>query len=197
MVLKKKNKKANKEENIENKEKDTVNNSENSSTINENNNSAENSNKENSDKSSDVLTKIAEMQEKYLRLSAEFDNYRKRTLKEKSDLLKTAGEDILIKLLPVVDDFNRALKMIDSAKDIESVKTGIMLIHNKFNEFLTQRGVKPIESINQVFDTDMHEALTKVPAQTEDQKGKVIDEIEKGYFLYDKVIRYSKVVVGE
>lgn len=197
MVLKKKNKKANKEENIENKEKDTVNNSENSSTINENNNSAENSNEENSDKSSDVLTKIAEMQEKYLRLSAEFDNYRKRTLKEKSDLLKTAGEDILIKLLPVVDDFNRALKMIDSAKDIESVKTGIMLIHNKFNEFLTQRGVKPIESINQVFDTDMHEALTKVPAQTEDQKGKVIDEIEKGYFLYDKVIRFSKVVVGE
>lgn len=141
--------------------------------------------------------KINELQDKYLRLSAEFDNFRRRSIKEKSDYFKNAEEDVLIKILPVVDDFERALKFIDTAKDIAAVKDGIKLIYNKFSEFLNQRGVKPIESLNQEFNTDLHEALTKIPAPKEELKGKVVDEIEKGYYLNDKIIRFAKVVIGE
>lgn len=141
--------------------------------------------------------KINELQDKYLRLSAEFDNFRKRSIKEKSDYFKTAEEEVLIKILPVVDDFERAMKYIDTAKDISSVKDGIQLIYIKFNDFLSQRGVKPIESLNQDFNTDLHEALTKIPAPNNELKGKVVDEVEKGYFLNDKIIRFAKVVIGE
>ncbi len=141
--------------------------------------------------------KLIDMEDKYLRLIAEYDNYRKRTLKEKMELLKSAGEDILVNLLPVLDDFERALNHIDEAADTDSLKEGINLIYNKFYDFLKQRGIKSIDAKNKDFDTDLHEAITKIPAPSDDLKGKVIDVIEKGYYLKDKVIRYSKVVIGE
>lgn len=141
--------------------------------------------------------KLQDINDKYIRLSAEFDNYRKRTLKEKMELTKSAGEKILVNILPVMDNFERALKVIDDAKDIDAVKDGIHLIFNNFKEFITQNGVKEIESVNQEFNTDIHEAITKIPAPTEELKGKVVDCIEKGYFLNEKVIRFAKVVVGE
>lgn len=141
--------------------------------------------------------KLAEINDKYVRLSAEFDNYRRRTLKEKMELTKTAGESLLLALLPVVDDFDRALAHIDEAKDIDALKEGIKLIYDKFNDYISQQGMKEIEAKEKEFDTDVHEAVTKIPAPTEEMKGKVIDCIEKGYTLHDKVIRFSKVVVGE
>jgi molecular chaperone GrpE len=141
--------------------------------------------------------KTLELQDKYLRLSAEFDNYRKRTHKEKSELIKTAAEEVLKKIIPVMDDFERGLNAVNSAKDIDAVKEGMNLIYGRFREFLSQNGVKEIEALHQEFDTDFHEAITKIPAPDEDMKGKVLDVVEKGYYLHDKVIRYPKVVVGE
>ncbi|MBR8534834.1 nucleotide exchange factor GrpE [Carboxylicivirga sediminis] len=144
-----------------------------------------------------IADKLSEVNDKYLRLSAEYDNYRRRTLKEKMELTKTAGESILLALLPVIDDFDRAMAHIDDAKDVESLKEGIKLIQTKFNDFLGQQGMKEIEAKDKAFDTDIHEAVTKIPAPSEEMKGKVIDCIEKGYTLHEKVVRFSKVVVGE
>ena len=127
---------------------------------------------------------------------AEFDNYRKRTLKERSDLIKTAGENILSSMLPLVDDFERALKAMETAEDVVAVKEGVDLIYNKFIAFLLQNGVKAIPTDNEVFNTDLHEAITTFPAPTEDMKGKIIDCVSKGYTMNDKVIRFAKVVVG-
>ncbi len=141
--------------------------------------------------------KIKELTDKYLRLSAEFDNYRKRTLKEKIELTKTAGEELLINILPVMDDFERGIQTINKANDITAIKEGIDLIYNKFKDFLNQNGVREIDARNKEFNIDFHEAVTKIPAAGNDLKGKVVDVIEKGYTLNDKVIRYSKVVVGE
>lgn len=141
--------------------------------------------------------KLADMTDKYLRLSAEFDNYRKRTLKEKMELTKTAGEGILKSVLPLIDDFDRALSHLDSAQDLNAMRDGIILIYGKFIDFVNQQGVKEIPAKDQVFDTDLHEAITNIPAPTPEMKGKVIDCVEKGYMLNDKVIRFSKVVVGE
>lgn len=140
---------------------------------------------------------LNDLRDKYVRLSAEFDNYRKRTLKEKMELTKSAGESILLSILPVVDDFERGIDSMEKSKDIEAVKQGMLLVYNKFKEFLKQNGVKEIEARDQEFDTDEHDAVTKIPAPSEEQKGKVVDVIEKGYKLNDKVIRFSKVVVGE
>lgn len=140
---------------------------------------------------------LAEMKDKYIRLSAEFDNYRKRTLREKMELTKTAGESILKNLLPVVDDLERALKSIDQAQDINALKEGVQLIYSKFKEFLERQGVKEINTEDIEFNTDIHEAITKIPAPEEKMKGKILDVIQKGYYLNDKVIRYSKVVIGE
>jgi molecular chaperone GrpE len=140
--------------------------------------------------------KVSDLNDKHLRLSAEFDNYRKRTLKEKMELTKTGGENVLKAVLPVVDDFERAMAHIDEAKDIQALKDGVLLIYNKFKDFLASQGVKEIETNEKEFDTDLHEAITKIPAPTEDMKGKVIDCVEKGFVLNDKVIRFSKVVVG-
>ncbi|PLX13487.1 MAG: nucleotide exchange factor GrpE [Marinilabiliales bacterium] len=148
--------------------------------------------KEKSDKE-----KFEEINDKYLRLAAEYDNYRKRTLKERMELTKTAGEDILVNILPVIDDFERALGSIDQATEIDAVKEGVQLIYSKFKEFLKQRGVKEIEAKEKDFDTDLHEAITKIPAPDEKLKGKVVDVVEKGYYLHEKVIRFSKVVIGE
>ncbi len=141
--------------------------------------------------------KLAELQDRYLRLSAEYDNFRKRTLKEKIDLQKSANENLLEALLPVADDFERAMKSVDEAKDIEAVKQGMNLIFDKFSAFLNQQGVKEIEAQNKEFDTDLHEAVTKIPAPSKKLKGKVVDVVQKGYFLNDKIIRFSKVVIGE
>jgi len=149
------------------------------------------------EKFEELAEKLEEINDKYLRLSAEFDNYRKRTLKEKMDLTKTAGEDILINILPVVDNFERAIESSKKAEDINAVMEGIDLIYNNFKDFLKQRGVKEIEAVGQPLDTDLHEAITNIPAPDKESKGKIVDVIEKGYVLNDKVIRYAKVVVGE
>lgn len=141
--------------------------------------------------------KLAEMQDKYLRLSAEYDNYRRRTLKEKMELTKTGGEKVLLNILPVMDNLDRAMASIDQAKDMEAVKVGLELIVNKFKEFIEQNGIKEIPAIEEVFDTDLHEAITKFPTDKEEMKGKIVDVIEKGYYLHDKVLRFAKVVVGE
>ena len=141
--------------------------------------------------------KLAELQDRYLRLSAEYDNFRKRTLKEKIDLQKSANENLLEAILPVADDFDRAMQSVDDAKDIKAVKEGMKLISGKFIGFLNQQGVKEIEAVNKEFDTDLHEAITKIPAPTKKLKGKVVDVIQKGYFLNDKVLRFSKVIIGE
>ena len=149
------------------------------------------------DKLAELTAQLEEMKDKYLRLTAEFDNYRKRTLKEKTDILKYASEEVLKDILPVIDDFDRALKVIDTANDLNAVKEGISLIANKFNDFLKSKGVKEIDAIGKDLVTDLHEAITKIPVQDEDQKGKIVEVIQKGYLLHDKVMRFSKVVVGE
>ena len=141
--------------------------------------------------------KLAEMQDKYIRLSAEFDNYRKRTLREKMELSKYAEENLMLKIIPLMDDFERALQHMDSASDITAIKNGVDLIYNKFGEFLKQNGIKEIESLNSIFNVDLHEAVAKVPVEDEARKGKVVDVVLKGYYLQDKVLRFSKVVVGE
>jgi molecular chaperone GrpE len=139
---------------------------------------------------------IAALNDKYLRLFAEFDNYKRRTQKERVELLQTAGKDVIVSLLPVLDDLDRALKATETATEVEAVREGVKLIQTKLKNTLVQKGLKEMESINTPFNTDLHEALTKIPAGTEDQKGKVLDELEKGYTLNDKVIRFAKVVVG-
>jgi molecular chaperone GrpE len=141
--------------------------------------------------------KLAELQDRYLRLSAEYDNFRKRTLKEKIELQRSANEGLLSALLSVADDFDRALQSVEDAKDVEAVKEGLNLISGKFSGFLQQQGVKEIEAEKKEFDTDLHEAITKIPAPSKKMKGKVVDVIQKGYFLNEKVLRYAKVVIGE
>ena len=141
--------------------------------------------------------KLAEINDKYLRLSAEFDNYRKRTLKERMELTKSAGEQILERILPVMDNFERALKSMETATDVPALREGVELIYSNFKDFLGQNGVKEMECLHTDFDPEMQEAVTKIPAPSEDLKGKVVDCIQKGYTLHDKVIRFPKVVVGE
>lgn len=144
-----------------------------------------------------TMTELAELKDKHLRLQAEFDNYRKRTLKERMELLKTASESVLTSILPIIDDFERALQTLEQVEENSHAKDGIALIYSKFKEFLKQNGVKEIEAKEQVFDTDLHEAITTIPAPKEELKGKIVDVVQKGYFLNDKVIRFSKVVIGE
>jgi molecular chaperone GrpE len=140
---------------------------------------------------------IAEIKDKHLRLQAEFDNFRKRTLKEKMELLKSGGETVLTSILPVIDDLERALTAFGEVEDDNPFKQGIILIYNKFQEFLKQNGIKEIEVKGKEFDTDLHEAITKIPAPAEELKGKIVDVVQKGYLLNEKVIRFAKVVIGE
>ena len=140
---------------------------------------------------------IEEQKDKYLRLSAEFDNYRKRTMKEKAELILNGGEKSLSSILPVVDDFERAIKTMETAKDVQAVKEGVELIYNKFMATLAQNGVKVIETKDQPLNTDYHEAIAVIPAPSEAQKGKILDCVQTGYTLNDKVLRHAKVVVGE
>jgi molecular chaperone GrpE len=144
-----------------------------------------------------LIEKLAEMQDKYLRLSAEFDNYRKRTLREKMEISKYAGEEMLNEILPLMDDFERALSHIVTATDSSGIKEGLDLIYVKFSDFLKQHGVKEIESLNTSFNVDLHDAVAKIPVAEEDKKGKIVEVVLKGYYLQDKVLRHSKVVIGE
>lgn len=140
--------------------------------------------------------KVNELNDKHLRLYSEFDNFRKRTMKEKIDLRQTASEDVIKELLPVLDDFDRAMAAMESTDNLEAVKEGIQLIHAKMKAVFSAKGLKEIKSIGENFDTDFHEAITSIPAPSEDLKNKVIDEVQKGYTLHDKVIRFSKVITG-
>ena len=140
---------------------------------------------------------IEEQKDKYLRLSAEFDNYRKRTMKEKAELILNGGEKSLSSILPVVDDFERAIKTMETATDVQAVKEGVELIYNKFMATLAQNGVKVIETKDQPLNTDYHEAIAVIPAPSEAQKGKILDCVQTGYTLNNKVLRHAKVVVGE
>jgi molecular chaperone GrpE len=147
-------------------------------------------------KEEELEIQLAEMKDKYLRLYSEFENFRRRTSKEKLEFMETANRDLIKDLLPIQDDFERAEKSMAEAEDVNSVKEGVDLIQQKFYKTLEGKGLKPIEAKGEVFDPELHEAVTQIPSPTEDMKGKVIDEIEKGYFLGEKVIRYTKVVVG-
>jgi len=190
------NKKKNndKEENIMNPE----NTSENTAENVENTDAAANETEQAPELSAEekLQAEVQQLNDKYLRLYAEFDNYKRRTQKERVELLQTAGKDVIVSLLPVLDDFDRALKAMETAADVAPVKEGILLVSTKLKNTLAQKGLKDVESINQPFNTDFHEAITNIPAPTEELKGKVIDEVEKGYTLNDNVIRFAKVVVG-
>ncbi len=140
---------------------------------------------------------LEEQKDKYLRLSAEFDNYRKRTMKEKAELILNGAEKSISSILPIVDDFERALKNMEAANDVKAVKEGVELIYNKFINVLGQNGVKAIDTKDKELDTDYHEAIAVIPAPTEELKGKILDCVQTGYTLNDKVIRHAKVVVGE
>jgi molecular chaperone GrpE len=141
--------------------------------------------------------KIVELNDKYLRLYSEFDNYRKRTSKERIELFKTAGQDILTDLLPVMDDFERALQNMDKKGDVKTIRKGVDLVFNKFKSTLENKGLKHFKSLEQEFDPEVHESITKIQAPNKNMIGKVVDEVEKGYKLNGKVIRYAKVVVGQ
>ena len=148
-----------------------------------------------SDKIKELEIKLAEANDKYIRLYSEFDNFKKRTLKERIELIKSAGEDVYKLILPVLDDFERAMKANETAADIESVSEGIVLIHSKLLNTLTSRGLEEMKTDGEAFDPDLHEAITNVP--NEKMKGKIVETIEKGYLLNGKVIRYAKVIVGQ
>lgn len=142
-----------------------------------------------------LRNELGEMKDKFIRKVAEFENFKKRSTKERIDLIQTAGKEVIIDMLEVLDDCERAEKQVNTLDD--KAKEGVMLVFNKLKSLLNAKGLKPMETINKDFDPDIHEAITEIPAPTEEQKGKVIDEIQKGYYLNDKIIRYAKVVVGK
>lgn len=145
----------------------------------------------------ELTRQLSESNDKYTRLVAEFDNYKKRTSKERLELIQNAGQGVIKNLLPILDDFDRALASMATAQDIESVKEGVEIVNNKLHKFLGNEGLKEMEVIGQPFDADYHEAITTIPAPSEELKNKVIDVVEKGYFLNEKVIRFAKVVIGK
>lgn len=140
---------------------------------------------------------LADMKDKYLRQLAEFDNFRKRTAKERLELIQTAGKEVIGQLLEVLDDADRAQKQMENSDDAKALREGVQLVFNKFRNILQSKGLKQMESIGTDFDPDRHEAITEIPAPAENLKGKVLDEVEKGYFLNEKIIRFAKVVVGK
>lgn len=149
------------------------------------------------DKIAALQAELEKSQKEYLFLMAEFDNYRKRTVKEKAELIKNGGEKAMLGLLPVIDDFERAIDAIDKSSDVDSLKEGVDLIYNKFTKYLESQQVKPMESTGTDFDADVYEAVTTFPAPDESMKGKVIDTVQKGYTINEKVLRHAKVVVGQ
>jgi molecular chaperone GrpE len=144
-----------------------------------------------------LRAELEEMKDKFLRKVAEFENFKKRSLKERMELIQTAGKEVIIDLLEVLDDCARAERQMNASEDVVSAKEGINLVFNKLRNLLSAKGLKPMEAINKDFNPDLHEAITEIPAPAEGLKGKVLDEIEKGYYLNDKIIRYAKVVVGK
>ena len=140
---------------------------------------------------------LAEQKDKYIRLFAEFDNFKRRNAKERVELIQTAGKEVITSLLDVLDDSERAEKQIQTSEDLQQIKEGIQLVFNKLRSTLQARGLKAMESIHTDFDVEKHEAITEIPAPTEDLKGKVLDQVQKGYYLNDKIIRFAKVVVGK
>lgn len=146
---------------------------------------------------SKVEDDLREQKDKYLRLMAEFDNFRRRTAKERLELIQTAGKDVIVSLLDVLDDCDRAEKQMQANDDLAAQKEGVQLVFNKLRSTLQNKGIKAMESINSDFDVEKHEAITEIPAPTADMKGKVMDEVVKGYYLNDKLIRFAKVVVGK
>ncbi len=143
-----------------------------------------------------LKAEVAEWQNKHLRLYAEFDNFKRRTSKERLELLQIAGKDVIVDLLAVLDDFERAQKSMETATDIEAIKEGVKLVHQKLRSTLASKGLKEMEAKGKDFDADLHEGITNIPAPSEELKGKVVDELEKGYYLNDKVIRFAKVIIG-
>jgi molecular chaperone GrpE len=141
--------------------------------------------------------KYAQLHDNYIRIHAEFDNYRRRTAKEKSDLISFGNKDLLLQILPVMDDYERAVNMAQTSEDKDAIIEGFMLIYSKFQNTLQSIGVKPIEAKGEVFDTELHEAITTIPSPTPDLKGKVVDDVKKGYTLHNNILRHSQVVVGE
>jgi molecular chaperone GrpE len=140
--------------------------------------------------------KINELNDKYLRLYSEFDNFKKRTIKERAELIKTAAADVYKSLLPVIDDFERGLKSINETQDQNSLKEGVNLIYTKLKNTLSQKGLEEMDALNKEFNADLHEAITSVPVEKEEMKGKIVEVVEKGYYLNGKVIRFAKVVIG-
>lgn len=139
---------------------------------------------------------VAELKDKYLRLLAEFENYKRRTTKERADLFKSANQELMVALLPVLDDFERARQHTKDATDAQAVRDGLDIVYNKLAKTLQQKGLKPMDAVGTAFDSELHEAITQIPAPSEDQRGRVIDEVERGYYLNDKVVRHAKVVLG-
>ncbi len=148
------------------------------------------------DEAAKLRAELDEMQKKYLYLLSEFENYKRRTAKERLDLFKTASKDLLVELLPVLDDFERGLQAMEVSADVAAVKTGVDLVYNKFKGILTNKGLQPMDSVGADFDTELHEAISQVPASEEAQKNKIMAEVEKGYKLNEQVVRYAKVIVG-
>lgn len=144
-----------------------------------------------------LKTELEESKDKYLRMVAEFDNFKRRNAKERIELMQTAGKDVITELLEVLDDCDRAQKQLEASNDSKAIKDGVLLVFNKLRNTLQARGVKPMETINQEFNPDLHEAITEILAPAEELKGKVVDEVMKGYYLNDKIIRHAKVVVGK
>jgi molecular chaperone GrpE len=151
----------------------------------------------NEDEIEKLKAEVQELKDKYLRQVAEFDNFRKRTAKERLELIQTAGKDVIVPLLEVLDDCDRAEKQLQTSNDAAAIKEGVQLVFTKLRNSLQAKGVKPMQSIGTDFDPDRHEAITEIPAATKEMQGKVVDEVEKGYYLNDKIIRFAKVVVGK
>ncbi|HMF70589.1 MAG TPA: nucleotide exchange factor GrpE [Flavitalea sp.] len=144
-----------------------------------------------------LKAEILELKDKYIRQAAEFDNFRKRSAKERLELIQTASREVMVSLLSVLDDSERAEKQMDSSEDIAAIRQGVKLVFNKLRNTLSAKGLRPMQSIGEDFNPDQHEAITEVPAPTENMKGKVVDEMDKGYYLGEKIIRFAKVVVGK
>jgi molecular chaperone GrpE len=139
---------------------------------------------------------LSESKDKYLRLYSDFENYKKRINRERIDLIKSAGQEIMASILPMLDDMERAIKAMTGATDVDAIKEGVQLIYQKMKSITESKGLKPMETVGKEFDADLHDAIANVPVKDEKQKGKVVEEIEKGYYLNDKVIRHAKVIVG-
>lgn len=146
--------------------------------------------------SSGASNEVSDLKDKYLRLLAEFENYKRRTSKERIELFKTANQELMVALLPILDDFERARQHTKDVTDAQAVRDGLEIVWNKFSKTLQQKGLQPMEVVGTAFDPELHEAITQIPAPTEDQRGRVIDAVERGYYLNDKVLRHAKVVLG-